>query len=63
MSFIRFRKSSVSLVNISAITATASSIGTDGLLYQNRFVFHLVIYSILLLLPQMRMNLRLCAFV
>ena len=30
VSFVRFRKSSMSLFNISIITATASSIGTDG---------------------------------
>ena len=30
VSFVRFRKSSMSLFYISIITATASSIGTDG---------------------------------
>lgn len=61
--FVRFRKSSMSLVNISTITATVSWIATDGLPYQNRSVFHSVIYSLLLLLLQMRMNLRLRVFV
>ena len=33
-----------------------------SLLHQKRFVFHWVIYSIPLLLPKMRMNLKLCLF-
>ena len=54
----------MSLFNISIITATASSIGTDGynLQHQKRLVFHWKIYSIPLLLPQMTMNLKFCLF-
>ena len=57
VSLSNFRKSSMSLFNISIITATASLMDID-LLHQKKFVFHWVIHSIPLFLPQMRMNLK-----